>query len=322
MAALAGYKGDVYIIDDSGAFSAAFTTEATTESGVTRQYTIDAAYKYWDHNEAVTVTGYWAFQEFALDTTSGADSGLASTTQYYFKIAIDGGSVTEYDITTGGGTVTWANVVTLIDTAITGDGATAQFIDGDVRIHSDDVTASSDITCSAGTTGTSLFGQGSVPAVADLETIDYTDIAVDTVGFGTQGIAYATGIVQMNYTGFTSLEVTGKYHTLKQAGQFQSYGLTVNINSADITDFQDSWKANTSTTKSSTLTLDGFYASDQYFVLNANGIVIIRLYNDYDNTQGYYFYGISSQTISGTPHEVIRESLSFEGVGVLEYFSS
>ena len=33
MAALAGYKGDIYIIDDSGAFSAAFTNEATTETG-------------------------------------------------------------------------------------------------------------------------------------------------------------------------------------------------------------------------------------------------------------------------------------------------
>ena len=84
MAALGGYKGDVYIIDDTSGFSTAFSTEATTETGVTRQYTIDDSAKvYWDQNYPITVAGYWAFQEFALDTTSDADSGLASTTQYF-----------------------------------------------------------------------------------------------------------------------------------------------------------------------------------------------------------------------------------------------
>ena len=322
MSAKAGYLGDVYIIDDGVAFSAAFTTEATTEDGVTCEYTIDDGDKTpWDINTAVTLAGYWAFQEFALDTTSGADSGLAATTQYYFKIAVDGGAATEYDITTGGGTVTWANVVSLMDTQVTGDGITVEFIDGDVRIHSDDVTASSDIVCSAGTTGTSLFGQGSVPAVASLETVDYTDIGINTVNFGSSGIKYATGIVQMTHTGFTSLTVTGKFHTIKQAGQFTSYNLTQNCNAVDITDFQDTWKANTPTTKNYSLSLEGFYNDDQYFTLNASGIVFIKLYLDTTAGTGFYIYGVSGQSISVTPHEVVRESLTFDISGGIEYFS-
>lgn len=322
MSATAGYKGDIYIVDDSIAFSTAFSAEATTESGVTRQYQIDDTDKrVWDRNQAVSVAGYWAFQEFGLSTTSGASSGLSTTTQYYFKIAIDGGAVTEYDITTAGD-VTWSAVVTLIDTAISGAGATCEFIDGDVRIHSDDTTASSDISCSAGTTGTSLFGQGNVPAVGSLETVDYTDIVIDTTNFGNHGIKYGTGTVQMSHTGFTSLTVTGYYHTLKQAGQFTDYNLTVNCNAVDITDFQSTWKKNYPTTKNFTCSLNGIYNDEQYFDLQANGTVIIKLYLETTTPQGFYLYGAISNTLSVTPHEVIREALNVEGDGNAEYFNS
>ena len=323
MAATAGYNGDIYIIDDSIAFSTSFSAEATTESGVTRQYQIDDTDKrVWDRNQAVSVAGYWAFQEFGLSAASGDDSGLTSATTYYFKIAIDGGAVTEYNITTGGGTVTYANVVSLIDAQITGDGATCEFINGDIRIHSDDVTSSSDISCSAGTSGTSLFGQGNIPAVGSLETVDYTDIGIDTVQFGTSGIRYGTGTVQMTHTGFTSLTVTGYYHTLKQAGQFTDYNVTLNCNAVETTAFQSSWKTNSPTTKNGGLSLSGIYNNEQYFDLQANGTVIIKVYIETSTPQGFYVYGTLSNSISITPHEVVREALTVEVDGEIEYFNS
>jgi hypothetical protein len=322
MAATAGYKGKVYTIDDSGSFSTAFSTEATTESGVTKRYQIDDSNKrYWDKNVAVTVAGYWAFQEFGLSTTSGASSGLSTTTQYYFKIDIDGAGVVEYNITTAGD-VTWAAIVALIDTAITAAGATCQFIDGDVRIHSDDTTASSDISCSDGTSGTNLFGAGNVPATTALETVDYTDIAIDTAGYGDSGINYMLGIVQMNHTGFTSLTASGSYHTLQATGQITGYNLTMNYNNADITALQDSWKANTATTRTASCTLDGFYNNQYWTNIQAQGIIFVKLYVDYSNTLGYQFYGIIGNTLSCTPHEVVRESIPVDIVGNVDYFTS
>lgn len=323
MAATAGYNGKIYTIDDSVAFSSSFTTESTTETGVTKLYTIDDSDKIpWDRNESITVAGYWAFQEFALDTTSGADSGLASTTQYYFKIAIDGGAAIEYDLTTGAGTVTWANLVTLIDAEITTAGATCQFIDGDIRIHSDDVTASSDIECSAGTTGTNLFGQGNVPTIASLETVDYTDIMIDTAGYGDSGINYSLGIVQMNYTGFTSLTVTGKYHSIEAVGQFTSYNITMNYNTADTTEFQTAWKKNVATTRNATVSIEHIYINENFFDLQANATLFFKIYIDYGNTVGYSFFGTLTQSLSATPHEVIRDSFSVDITGNLDYFTS
>lgn len=436
MSATAGYNGKIYIIDDTSAFSAAFTNEATTESGVTKKYQIDDTDKrIWDINEGVTVGGYWAFQEFALSTTSGANSGLASATQYYFKLAIDGdyayqefglsttddadsglsaatqyyfkiaidggaateydittgsgtvtwanlialidaeitddgatcyftggdvrirsdattgasaivcsagttgtsifgqgnvpavgsletSGITEYDITTGAGTVTWANVVTLIDAEITAAGATCEFIDGDVRIHSDDTTSSSDISLAAGSSGTSLFGQGSVPAVTSLETVDYTDICVNTVGYANSGIDYSVGTVQMNHTGFTSLVVTGKYHTLKTYAQFTGYNITINCNAVDTTALQATFKTNVPTTKNISASMEGVYTDDEFFTLQANGTLFFKVYVDYSNTVGYQFFGTLSYSANVTPHEVVRESLTVDVTGNITYFTS
>lgn len=324
MAAIAGYKGKVYAVDDSVAFSTVFSSEATTESGVTKIYQIDDSTKrVWDRNQALTVSGYWAFQEFALSTTSGADSGLASTTQYYFKIAIDGGGVTEYDITTGGGTVTWANVVSLIDAEITGDGATCEFIDGDVRIHSDDTTTSSDISCSAGTTGTSLFGQGSVPAVGSLETVNYTDIDIDhnsTTFSG--GVDYVQGRVNMSHTGFTSLVVDGYYCAIIAIAQIQGWSINFNWAVVDITDMQDSTKASLGVTRNGSYNLNGFAADTTWIDLAANSQVFIKLYFDYPNTKGFAFWGLMNNNLNLAPNDVVREGISGEITGDWAYVTT
>jgi hypothetical protein len=153
--------------------------------------------------------GYPEFQEFALSVLPSASSGLATSTQYYFKIAFDGGAVVEYDITTASD-VTWNAIVALIQTEISAVGK-CTFVGGDVRISSLTESFSSAVSCSNGTSGTNLFGSGSVPATASLQT---------------------------------------------------------------------------------------------------------------STPEGFYCYGVSSQTITCTPHEVVRESLSFDCSGGLEYFTS
>lgn len=323
MSAYTGYMGKVYSIDDSDGFSTAFTNEATTESGVTKIYQIDAASKrVWDINNGVTIAGYWAFQEFGLSTTSGASSGLATTTQYYFKLAIDGGGIVEYNITTGG-TVTWADIVSLIDTAISAAGATCQFIDGDVRIHSDGVTASSDISLTAGTTGTSLFGQGNVPAVGSLQTVDWANIALDqSAHLGTGGVDYTTGRVQMNYTGFTSLTVTGKYCTAEAIGQLTDWSLTINIGNEETTTFGDTWKTTMPTTKDVACSINGFWNDDNWTDLQLRGIVYIKLYTDLSNTLGFAFFGSINDILSVTPGAVLREAIAITGTSNITYFTT
>jgi hypothetical protein len=81
-------------------------------------------------------------------------SGLSATTQYYYKIAINGAAVTEYDITTATD-VTLSAVIALMNTE--NSGATWSIVGGDLRCTSDGMTGISSIALSAGTTGTNLF---------------------------------------------------------------------------------------------------------------------------------------------------------------------
>ena len=81
-------------------------------------------------------------------------TGLVLTTQYYFKITIDGGTQTEYDITTGTD-LTYDAVIDLLNTECT--EATFSIIGGDLVCTSDTVGGTSTIALAAGTTGPNLF---------------------------------------------------------------------------------------------------------------------------------------------------------------------
>lgn len=103
----------------------------------------------------VTDSSTQGYQECGLNgRIRTMETGLADTTQYYFKINIDAGGVTEYDITTSGDT-TYDGVIGLMNTAVT--GASFNIINGDLRCISDSFGANSTIALSAGTTGTDLF---------------------------------------------------------------------------------------------------------------------------------------------------------------------
>ena len=96
------------------------------------------------------------YQECGLSSkTLTTATGLSTTTQYYFKINVDGAGVVEEDFTTGAD-VTYEAVIALI-TATIAAGATAELVNGDLRFISDLTGVASTIALTAGTTGTDLF---------------------------------------------------------------------------------------------------------------------------------------------------------------------
>lgn len=98
---------------------------------------------------------FYGYQECGLsDLTDNTQTGLSTTTQYYFKVGIDGGTVTEYDITTASDT-TYSAVITLMNAEIS--GAEFSLVDGDLRCTSDSDDYGAAISLAAGTTGTDLF---------------------------------------------------------------------------------------------------------------------------------------------------------------------
>jgi hypothetical protein len=95
------------------------------------------------------------YQECGLTgKTSATATGLSTTTQYYLKVAINGGTSTEYDITTAAD-VTYAAVIALLNAAVS--GVTFALINGDLRCTSNSTDKGSAIALAAGTTGTDLF---------------------------------------------------------------------------------------------------------------------------------------------------------------------
>ena len=95
------------------------------------------------------------YQEFGLSGKAlNTATGLSATTTYYLKVAIDGGAVTEYSITTAS-SLTFEYIIDLLNTAVR--GVTFSIEEGDLRCSSDTVGAASAIAITAGTTGTDLL---------------------------------------------------------------------------------------------------------------------------------------------------------------------
>jgi hypothetical protein len=105
-------------------------------------------YDFWGFDYA-NVRGY---QDVDLSSSTDIDdSGLSATTQYYFKV-----NGTEYDITTASA-LTYADIITLIEIEIDGDSYNCKYIDNKMRFTNLRIGANSDVTLTAGTTGTDLF---------------------------------------------------------------------------------------------------------------------------------------------------------------------
>lgn len=94
------------------------------------------------------------YQECGLSSISDEKStGLSTSTQYYYKVTING-QQTEYNITTASD-VTYSAVIALMNAQNT--GATFSIVGGDLRCTSDAIDGVSTIALAAGTSGTDLF---------------------------------------------------------------------------------------------------------------------------------------------------------------------
>jgi hypothetical protein len=81
-------------------------------------------------------------------------TGLSATTQYYWKVSVDGAVTVEYSITTASD-LTYAALIALLNAALS--TVTWSIVSGDLRCTSNTQGANSSINLAAGTTGTSLF---------------------------------------------------------------------------------------------------------------------------------------------------------------------
>jgi len=129
----------------------------------------DLASKYFTINDGIStsemeyyvyfhIADVGAYQEYGLAGKAGdTATGLSTTTQYYFRITVDGGDQVEYSITTAAD-VTYAAVIALINATGAGLVATWALVGGDLRCTSKSIAAGSAIALAAGTTGTDLAG--------------------------------------------------------------------------------------------------------------------------------------------------------------------
>lgn len=141
------------------------------------------------------------YQECGLSGKfSSSATGLSATTQYYFKVTIDGGSQTEWSITTAAD-LTYDAVIDLLNAASI--GCTWSLVDGDLRCTSDTPAGSSSIALAAGTTGTNLF--------ATLTGFSAFDTAVAAAGGSTIAIPSPYETAPVYYAASTLAEEQHEY---------------------------------------------------------------------------------------------------------------
>ena len=123
------------------------------------------------------------YQEIGLSgITANTNSGLVTSTTYAFDIAVDGGSDYTLSFTTDSSNVNFggqngiiAKIKNALDAAYYASGnlfekrVNVSIISGDIRFTSGQHLATSAISITAPASGTTPFGVGRLPAVADIE---------------------------------------------------------------------------------------------------------------------------------------------------------
>ena len=135
------------------------------------------------------------FQEFGLSgITSNTNSGLVASTTYAFDIAVDGGSDFTLSFTTDSSNLNFGGrngIVSKIQDALNAafytsgnlfeKAVTVAIVGGDIRFTSGQHLSTSAISITAPASGTTPFGVGRLPAVADLEAAVAAELPDDTV---------------------------------------------------------------------------------------------------------------------------------------------
>jgi len=163
------------------------TTEFLDQQTYDDKLKFEEKYPNSSHTGVSSLAWYDAthgYQEFGLTSVApGVNTGLTVGT-YYFKIAIDGGSIIEYSISVSTTPYLYSSLISDMNTAIA--NADMSILQSDIRCTSESVGPQSTISMTPGTTGTDLFTALSAPretAVAGLNI--------------TSGIARAKGTVNL-----------------------------------------------------------------------------------------------------------------------------
>ena len=134
------------------------------------------------------------YQELGLSGISSAShSGLTASTAYQFKVAVDGGTAYDVDITTDASDLSVGKLLNLIqaqfNTAyyassgnLKGVRVDVNIVGGDIRFTSGQRTRASAIALSDSAGGdTDMWGVGIIPAVANVETAIPAKLPDDTI---------------------------------------------------------------------------------------------------------------------------------------------
>jgi hypothetical protein len=133
-------------------------------------------------------------------------------------------------------------------------------------------------------------------------------------------IAYGSGkIVLRNYTPSGAVTIDGGYLTLAKAAQGTEWTMDVQPTLEEVQVFGDSWRARACVQRDASVTFTRFY-NDQYFHTNGGAYFVLALYLNVSGGQRYVLGAtMASQGVSTPENETIKENVSFNVHGILDY---
>lgn len=147
---------------------------------------------------------------------------------------------------------------------------------------------------------------------------------VSTVPPANYQVGWASGKITLTngYTLGGTMTVTGKYLTLSAAAQGTEWSVTPDVTLQETQTFGDSWKEHTAVMRSAQITFGQFY-NDEYFHTNRDNYFILYLYaNVSANTRWMVAARMTSAGIATGENDVIRQNVSFQSHGMLDYAGS
>ena len=143
-----------------------------------------------------------------------------------------------------------------------------------------------------------------------------------TTGFS---IEYVGGTIAMDVALTTEvITVSGKHFTVSQVLGFSEWSLSLSMDIADVTKFEDvGWKTNFPTLKDYSVTAKKFWLTEEIFERLGED-VIISLYTDATSSKRRYegYARIDKDDVEVKVDAVITESISFKGNGAVYYRQS
>lgn len=133
-------------------------------------------------------------------------------------------------------------------------------------------------------------------------------------------IAYGSGkIVLRNYTPSGAVTIDGGYLTLAKAAQGTEWTMDVQPTLEEVQVFGDSWRARACVQRDASVTFNRFY-NDNYFHTNGGAYFVLALYLNVSGGQRYVLGAtMASQGVSTPENETIKENVSFNVHGILDY---